>query len=521
MAKLVLNDITSTTGLTTAINVNSALIEAALENTLSRDGTSPNTMSGDLDMNSYSILNLPSPVNDGDPARKVDLTTAISTYVAHPITSAEIAAGVTPTTYQYEPGDVRRYGAVGNGTTDDTAALQSAISVACSHSMLLPMTTVAYKITSALLIPGTGATVIGNGLKSIIRQASAGEDVFTHSGPTIYNLIFRDVAIGVSGNIEGGTGFNLSSVSNSCLYNCQVIADNVSQGMLVGVRCYTEIDATQHSYINEFFGCRIRTAVSANARGYLFDGASTCSSNSHHIFGGECRADSGIGIYVPYNGGGSSGVSNQIVVSGVSFEGTTDQAIHITGLDVDQCCLVTGCRFEGVTNGVLFDTNSFGNVSIGNLFTTGLSTKVTDNGRFNFVAEPSYAAGTIIQLEEGTFLGQQPYTSSGRRAVFEILSDTETRMGFGGSVTGDTHLRIGIKDNGRMEWGSGSADHDVALIRCATGTLGMDAGTFALKDGIAAPGGSTGWAKLYVDINDGDLKVVFGDGTVKTIVVDT
>lgn len=46
-------------------------------------------------------------------------------------------------------------------------------------------------------------------------------------------------------------------------------------------------------------------------------------------------------------------------------------------------------------------------------------------------------------------------------------------------------------------------------------------GGMALKDGITAPATHAGWATLYVDTADGDLKVKFGDGTVKTIVVDT
>lgn len=42
-----------------------------------------------------------------------------------------------------------------------------------------------------------------------------------------------------------------------------------------------------------------------------------------------------------------------------------------------------------------------------------------------------------------------------------------------------------------------------------------------LGDGVTAPGTTSGQAKIYVDTADGDLKVKFGDGTVKTIVVDT
>lgn len=81
MAKLSLTDI-STFGPSaiTAINNNNAAIETAMENTLSRDGTTPNSMSADLDMNSYDILNcggldmnqnritdLPDALTDGEP----------------------------------------------------------------------------------------------------------------------------------------------------------------------------------------------------------------------------------------------------------------------------------------------------------------------------------------------------------------------------------------------------------------------------------------------------------------------
>lgn len=42
-----------------------------------------------------------------------------------------------------------------------------------------------------------------------------------------------------------------------------------------------------------------------------------------------------------------------------------------------------------------------------------------------------------------------------------------------------------------------------------------------LKDGQTAPATVAGRAFIYVDTADGDLKVKFGDGTIKTIVTDT
>lgn len=45
----------------------------------------------------------------------------------YPRTPNEIAAGVTPVSYLYPPGNPRRYGALGNGSADDTAPVQTAL----------------------------------------------------------------------------------------------------------------------------------------------------------------------------------------------------------------------------------------------------------------------------------------------------------------------------------------------------------------------------------------------------------
>ena len=67
MAKLTLTDLTSAYSSITAINANNALIEAAVENTLSRDGSAPNSMNALLDMNSNRVINLPQGVAASDP----------------------------------------------------------------------------------------------------------------------------------------------------------------------------------------------------------------------------------------------------------------------------------------------------------------------------------------------------------------------------------------------------------------------------------------------------------------------
>lgn len=58
-----------------AINANNAVITTAFDNTLSRDGTQPNTMGSNLDMNNNQILNLPTPTSNFNPIRFVDAAT--------------------------------------------------------------------------------------------------------------------------------------------------------------------------------------------------------------------------------------------------------------------------------------------------------------------------------------------------------------------------------------------------------------------------------------------------------------
>lgn len=57
------------------INSNSAAIVAAINNTLSLDGTAPNQMQSNLDMNSNRILNLPIPISNFEPLRVIDAQT--------------------------------------------------------------------------------------------------------------------------------------------------------------------------------------------------------------------------------------------------------------------------------------------------------------------------------------------------------------------------------------------------------------------------------------------------------------
>jgi hypothetical protein len=76
MTKITLTDLVNLQNETTAVNAinnNSDAIEAAFDNTLSRDGSAPNQMEALIDMNSNRIVNLPEAISDLEPLRVTDL----------------------------------------------------------------------------------------------------------------------------------------------------------------------------------------------------------------------------------------------------------------------------------------------------------------------------------------------------------------------------------------------------------------------------------------------------------------
>ena len=123
-----------------------------------------------------------------------------------------------------------------------------------------------------------------------------------------------------------------------------------------------------------------------------------------------------------------------------------------------------------------------------------------------------------------------PDNGKGLAIRFKMSSNTNAPQEVGG---------IGVVRNGVGDWSTDMffrvKKSDASLVEAlrlsATGHVFIgtttDAaqltvnGATALVDGMTAPSTTSGWAKIYVDSADGDLKVKFGDGTVKTLATDT
>lgn len=137
-------------------------------------------------------------------------------------TAAEIAAGVTPVNYAYAPGDVRRYGATGNGSTDDSTSFANAALVSGTHPMLIPWTAGGYKVTSPFVLPAN-ATMQGIGLGRPQLFATAnGSHICSGvaGGPiTISNIRFLGSSATTPPSFNFG-GFSSQSTGLVAIANC-------------------------------------------------------------------------------------------------------------------------------------------------------------------------------------------------------------------------------------------------------------------------------------------------------------
>lgn len=127
--------------------------------------------------------------------------------------------------------NVMAYGATGNGTTDDTAAIQAAFNAAKSAdgAVYFPPTSNWYLVTAPIVISGGNSlTIFGDGYRSCIKT-SGSLDIFQLSslGALTVQSIRLDTTL--SGNPTAGSGFNLTSCSN--MFFLWVLTNNIWDGL--------------------------------------------------------------------------------------------------------------------------------------------------------------------------------------------------------------------------------------------------------------------------------------------------
>lgn len=338
---------------TSAINTELSAVETAVNSKLDKSGS---TMTGELDMNSKKIINLPDATTLQEPVTygqmingasfaasdakyfdTVALATADTTLgVGDVVIIEERANGIfnvisgtsTANTYNIiahgslslslelglEGGiNVRQFGATGNGTTDDTSAIQAAIDT--RRNVFIPDGT--YLVSS--LDYGTPSfanqmNITGAGRNEVILKGSGTGPILTIGSTSMTNFISNILISGIEFDGQGA-GTTTEGVI------CYGLVESTFRDCT-----FTNCGTGLYDYggiANIYENCKIGSSGVGNSIGLRFNNDATLfytgDSNANIVRNCAVKANSQWGIYFDYG--------RQLVVDSCDIEGNGQSAL--------------------------------------------------------------------------------------------------------------------------------------------------------------------------------------------------
>lgn len=456
--------------------------------------------------------------------------------------------------------NVQDFGALGDDSTDDTLAIQAAIdsvqSSAYGGAVYLPAGT--YKITTALNITSKKVSMFGaGGSSSVISALSCNGINFTSASYDNGTSFFEDFglvgAAGSSPNFAavqsilppgGVTGTD----SRDGLYFSRLNIRDWNQGFIISDTWEWSVSDCVITKVNNPFylgnycmvgritnnRCVFETGDShgGSASAYAIDIFNTVSEGiqivGNWMYGFETTLNVPQTVYMVFEnndvaftkfGIDVTSVVNGFKVNGNYFNALADDAVCIIGRPLgtenDGLTVVSNNHFiqnSGLTGCIGIDLNTGGAQNqwhwriVNNLFNSFFSGPTVPETSYDIRSQQS--GGLVIE---------------GNRC-------RSTNLTYNISVTNvyptdPVYIRNNNCETGIELTASDVANGDVILTDNQVNSLPYYGNSFdtqlVIQDGIAPPNSLTGFARLYVDTTDGDLKIIFGDGTIKTIATDT
>lgn len=246
-------------------------------------GTVETPMTEDLDANGYAIFN-------------------VGALLATNVAAADIIA-MGPNA------DVRAYGAIGDGITDDTSAIQDAIND--NGSVLIPK---GYTFVAAGLSLPANTTLFGGG--TLKMKAGSASHLMQNTGG---NITVRDLKLNGANIGAGlcGIYFNSAGAAGIRILNC-LVHNFTSPGIQVDQARDVLITGNE-SYSN------------AHPNSVLGDGIYIGGSSNVIVSGNICRNNKRVGIYCTSSGNANSDyftIANN-VIEGHTYDSTVSAAIWV------------------------------------------------------------------------------------------------------------------------------------------------------------------------------------------------
>lgn len=366
MSKITLGTILSGFRSALGLNNNFDAIQAAFDNTLSRDGTAPNYMSAQLDMNNNRIINLAKPVSMSDAVRLQDLVDA--------------------------SGDGLTVG--GGGSGGGSGGPVSWDDVTDKPSTFAPDPEATQDIVAAELIAGSGISVSYND--------TAGKVTITNTAPAGGTSVDDFITNGVVDRAP----------SQNAVYDALALKADASSVTGLVVDSIADADTTHAPSRNAVFDALALKLNSSAVSSTVTSGDTTHVPTSAAVYSAISGAGGGSTImpnFVTAYGGVGDGITNNDAALAAALAQTTYERIWLpegTYLHTNTTATLTAKRFEGP--GMLKKTT---NVFLRNF--AGLNTQVGSNTTSPYGTDlPSkFATNEYRIIKQNTRVGLDPSSS--------------------------------------------------------------------------------------------------------------
>ena len=224
--------------------------------------------------------------------------TLLSNARGWPQTSAESTAGITPTNLQYAPGNALRYGATGNGSTNDYTALNKWLTCGEKYLVLPPGT---YMTGQALTLAETSGVgrIQGVGMP-VIKRA---DDVGTSAILSVYD----ENEVIIDGIVFDGNQTGIAPVSDPTAW-----ADLA----LIATLTASPNTSTQTDYFVSVTNCQFKDSP----------GSAIAGAGLQNVIVSNCRFVEWLdhAVYVSGDAGASRGLGSNLIVNGNIFYCSAD-----------------------------------------------------------------------------------------------------------------------------------------------------------------------------------------------------
>lgn len=306
---------------------------------------------------------------------------------------------------------VKDFGAVGDGTTDDTTAIQLALNT--GRAVLAPKGT--YKLTSTLNVTVDNTGLIGEGKGTVFAPGAGTSDIFSLGDGTneISGLRFENFTIWPSATRTGGYAFN-----------CRFTTDSVWRNVRVGtIDNYVANGNTHRLYNGWYFDRFSQNMIDGGELVVANDGIKT-RGNSDQSFGAELSIDGGLRIVFlggkgVWLGGASGGIYfNRFDISNCRYGVYCDSTLQ-PGITNREVFFGTGCTIDSCTGwGINLEATSVALLQANGLWLSACGSVATGEGGIRIAPSAgvnAYWSGCRIQYnyQDGMALNTGAHVISG------------------------------------------------------------------------------------------------------------